>query len=202
MGVIYVSAGHYPEKPGACYGDFCEHGEATAWAIQITDQLIRAGEDARLVPTGHLREKVAFINGGDAALAIEVHFNSFKVWKDANADGLVTDDELMHAGKGCETLFFPGSEKGAYLANEIQRVLAPAMFKDRGIKPGYYRMNPKNGPDFFLAKTKCPSAILEPDFIHQKEWIQSNRELACVAIADALIKTKSEFTDGRRKGLY
>lgn len=173
-----ISAGHYPERPGACFDDFCEHGEAKSWAILITDHLIRMGVDARLVPNGVLKNKVEYINGNDAEIAVEIHFNSAK------------DSEGTHIGEGCETLYCPESQRGAYIANEIQKAIAPALFRDRGIKEGWYRMIKKNGPDFFLAKTSCPAIIIEPDFIHRKDFIQSNRELACKAIANTLSKMK------------
>jgi len=190
--MIAISAGHYPERPGACFEDFCEHGEAMQWALTIMRHMKGEGF---YVPTGHLKNKVLAINNRNIYFAVEIHFNSFKVWKDANHDGIVTDDELMNAGEGCETLYYPGSEKGAFIANELQSAIAPALFRDRGIKPGYYRMNPKNGPDFFLAKTKCPAIILEPEFIHHKERIQDNRNITCELIAETLLSIQGRIDD-------
>jgi len=177
--MIAISAGHYPERPGACYEDFCEHGEAKSWAIIITDHLIRLGCDARLVPSGVLSKKVEYTNGCNADIAIEIHFNS-----------AVSKGE--HVGEGCETLFYPESQKGAFIAGEIQTALAPGLFRDRGIKPGWYRMNPKKGVDFFLARTKCPAIIIEPDFIHRVNHIQSNREQACELISETLMRIQHE----------
>ena len=191
--IILISAGHYPERPGAAFGSFNEYEEANHWAILITDYLIREGHEAMLVPTGVLRKKIDFINKHNPLLAVEIHFNSFKVWEDANRDGIITDDELHHAGKGCETLYFPESQKGAVLASNIQKELAKIFSPDRGIKEGWYRMNKKNGPDYFLEKTSCPSVIIEPDFIHRKIRIQDNRRKACKVIGDAIIKTKVEL---------
>ena len=193
MGLICISAGHYPERPGACFGSFCEHSEANHWAILITDYIIREGYEAALVPTGTLKKKVEFINSRETSLAVEIHFNSFKVWEDANRDGIVTDDELKHTGQGCETLYYPESQKGALLASNIQAVLSDIFSPDRGIKEGWYRMDPKNGPDYFLEKTSCTSVIVEPDFIHRIEKIQDNRRQACIAIGNAIIKTKGEL---------
>jgi len=191
--MILISAGHYPERPGACFGSFCEHEEAMAWAILITDYLIREGQEAMLVPVGTLRTKTEFINSRNPELAIEIHFNSFKIWEDANRDGLITDDELHHAGRGCETLYFPGSQKGVLLADNMQKSLSSIFPPNRGAKEGWYRMNPKNGPDYFLEKTSCPSVIVEPEFIHKKNKIQSNMREACDAIGNAIIKTIEEF---------
>lgn len=172
--MIAISAGHYPEKPGACFDEFCEHGEAVQWAKRICEYI---GSDAFYVPSGHLKNKVLAINNRDITVAAEIHFNSFKH---------EVDGELVHAGEGCETLYHPDSEKGAYIANEIQQALAPTLFKDRGIKPGYYRMNPKNGVDFFLRRTRCPAIIIEPEFIHHKDRIQDTRDEACKLIAKVL----------------
>lgn len=178
---VAISAGHYPEKPGACYEDFCEYGEAIRWAHHINDYLIMKGASSLLVPTGHLKRKVEFINESRATLAVEIHFNS------AMKDG-------KHVGRGSETLYYPGSEKGVIFANNIQEAIGGLYPPSRGVKEGYYRMNKNNGPDFFLARTRCPSVIIEPEFIHRKDLIQANRLEACHAIGDAIMKTRDEFT--------
>lgn len=171
---IAISAGHYPERPGACHHDFCEHGEAMRWAELIAENL----EGATLIAPGYLNTKVATINSQNFDIAVEIHFNSAK------------DAEGNHVGEGSETLFYPHSEKGAYVASEVQTSIVNAGFRNRGIKPGYYRMNKKNGPDFFLAKTNCPAIILEPEFIHYKSRIQRLRVETCQLIAEALKNLK------------
>lgn len=161
--MIFISAGHYPAKPGATYERFIEHDEAIIWATMLAHKL---GEDSLLVPVGVLREKVSYINeralNGD--VAVEIHFNA------------ATDKDGNNVGRGCESLYYPGSEKGKFLASVCQDVLAKYLPPDRGVKEGYYRMNPDNGPDFFLAKTKCPATIIEPEFVHRFELIQEHRE--------------------------
>jgi len=173
--MIAISAGHYPERPGACFDNFCEHGEAVEWAKLICGHL---GKEGFYVPTGFLQSKVDAINNRDIDIAVEIHFNSA-----VNADG-------ERIGEGCETLYYPESQKGAFIANELQKAITPVLFKDRGIKQGWYRMNPDNGPDFFLARTKCPAIILEPEFIHRKDSIQVNRDVACQFIAETLMSMK------------
>lgn len=170
--MIFISAGHHPAKPGACFGNFCEHEEAKVWASLIAHHV---GGAAIVVPTGTLRQKVEFINSRSVAdsLAVEVHFNS------ATLDG-------MHVGKGCETLYYPGSTRGAALAEYLQEAVEPHFPPGRGCKEGWYQMNPAKGPDFFLAHTRCPAVIIEPEFIHRKAVIQDRREAACVDIARAL----------------
>ena len=188
--MIFVSAGHYPSKPGATHEGFTEYDEAIIWAELIVEAL---GNEGVLVPTGFLGQKIDFINARSPDLAIEIHFNSFKVWKDANQDGIMTDDELHAAGRGSETLYYPGSKSGHRLAELVQLAVSKLFKPDRGVKEGYYRMQKKNGPDFFLAKTTCPAVIVEPEFIHRKELIQENREASCELITSALLLAKKEM---------
>ena len=77
---------------------------------------------------------------------------------------------------------FPGSKKGHKLAAAIQSKLGQVMAPDRGIKEGWYKLNPKNGPNIFLADTNCPAVIIEPEFINNIDIILKYRESACEAI--------------------
>jgi N-acetylmuramoyl-L-alanine amidase len=183
--MILISAGHHPSMPGACYGGFCEHGEAVKWADRIVDIL---GDDkAMAVPVGALRGKIDFINRQRPSIAVEIHFNSAKIWKDKDRDGEIDPDELVHIGRGCETLYYPGSNSGKDAAIAVQELIAEIFAPDRGAKEGYYQMNKAKGPDFFLAKTRCTAIIIEPEFIDNKETITGNREAGCIAIAEALL---------------
>jgi N-acetylmuramoyl-L-alanine amidase len=177
--MIFISAGHYPAAPGAKFERFIEHDEAIVWAKAITERL---GKHGTLVPTGVLREKVAFINerimNGD--FAVEVHFNA------------AVDSSGTNVGRGCESLYYPGSLDGKDLAELCQGILSEFFAPDRGAKEGWYRMDPARGPDFFLAKTKCPAVIIEPEFVHRFDLIHTYREEACKDIADALIIYEGE----------
>lgn len=176
--MIFVSAGHYPSKPGAAYKGFTEYDEAEIWADKIVEYLDGEG---KLVPTGFLGQKVGFINVREPDLAIEVHFNA------------AVDDNGNNVGRGCETLYFPGSTKGKRLAEIVHEAIAEVFEPDRGVKEGWYRMNPENGPDYFLARTSCPAIIVEPDFIHRKEIIQNGRDACCELIASALLHARKEI---------
>lgn len=170
--MIFISAGHYPSAPGAKWERFIEYDEAVIWA-----DMICAGIDTSMrVPTGVLKNKVNFINerimNGD--IAIEIHFNAAR---DSNNNPI---------GRGCETLYYPGSEKGKELAELCQTVLAAHYPPDRGVKEGWYRMDPSKGADFFLAKTKCPAVILEPEFVHRSDIIEENREEAIIDLVNAI----------------
>lgn len=178
--VILVSAGHRPEARGACYQDFCEWEEAMQWASLIVN---RIGRDGLLVPTGHLRDKVSFINSHGATLALEVHFNS------------AVDRGGNHVGEGCETLYMPLSVDGRRCAEIVQRALAEVFQPDRGVKPGWYQGDPTNGPIFFLKGTTCPALIIEPEFIHRRQVIQDSREAACQRIATALTEAANSIKE-------
>lgn len=171
--MICISAGHHPTKPGACFKGFCEHAEALRWASDIVLEL--GYRKAVLVPPGPLRDKVQFINDHDPVIALEVHFNSA-----VNARG-------DHIGEGCETLYYPGSTGGMLVAEEVQNELAVLFPPSRGVKEGWYRMDPSNGPDYFLARTRCPAVIVEPEFIHHVDRISKLQHPAAVSIAKALL---------------
>ena len=168
--MILVSAGHYAEKQGACHEGFCEFPEASIWAAMIISELKTMGVDCLFVPSGKLGDKVLFINDRDATLAIEVHFNA----------------DPGKKGKGCETLHYPDSKKGIEAAGMVQSAMSSVMGNDRGIKAGYYQMDPKKGVDRFLRATDCTSIIIEPEFIHNKATIQDKRRECCHEIARAL----------------
>lgn len=168
--MIFLSAGHHPTKPGACFGSFCEHDEAVKWVQRIHSLL--GEEHAMLVPPMVLRDKVSFINARGPSIAVEIHFNS--------APGGV--------GRGCCTLYYPGSEAGRVAAGGIQGALERTFERHwDGAMEGYYRMDKSRGPDYFLAKTSCLALIIEPEFIHNKEIIIANRETSCAHIASALL---------------
>jgi len=180
--MIFLSAGHYPARPGACFEDFCEHGEAVKWVNEIAGLI---DTNCMIVPTGNLKKKVGYINEcedtGAASICVEIHFNSAM-------------KNSKHIGEGSECLYMPDSQRGAYLADEIRNaIVSDSRIKDRGIKEGWYRMNRLNGPDFFLSKTKYPAVIIEPEFIQHSARIVNSRSVICERIAEALIKTHNDF---------
>ena len=172
--MFLISAGHHKHAKGATYGDFNEFDEAVIWQHKLVEYL---GDRALAVPHGKLWEKVHFINAQqDAECAVEIHFNS------------AVDAAGIHIGAGCETLIYPGSAKGAIIGGIIQQKLAIIYGPNRGVRDGWYKMNRANGPDFFLAKTKCTSLIVEPEFVHNADKIREARDAGCTTIADALLE--------------
>lgn len=184
--MIFISPGHHQSSKGASYGDFTEFDEAVLWQIKLMDLLTR--ERAIAVPPGRLRDKVDFINlkmteFPGPHVAIEIHFNM--VWIDFNEDGKVDPNEYV--GDGSETLYYPQSDYGKELATRIQERLSMVFPPNRGAKEGWYQMNPKNKPDYFLAKTNCPALIIEPEFVHHKDKIIEARDVACHVISQELL---------------
>lgn len=168
--VIFVSAGHHPDAPGACYEGICEHEEALHWASLIAYQ---CNGSAVVVPPGILRSKVAFINSWPSAresIAIEVHFNS----------------DPSRAGKGSETLYHPASVRGKELAETLANALGNIYPPGRGAKEGWYRLDRNRGPNYFLAKTLPAAVIIEPEFMHNYQAIVASRARACASIAGIL----------------
>jgi len=117
--MIFISAGHYPASPGATCDRFIEHDEAALWANIMVHKL--GIDDGNLVPTGTLKSKVDYINNRimPKDIAIEIHFNS------AMSKG-------KHVGRGCETLYYPGSESGKHIATLCQDALAITFPPSRG----------------------------------------------------------------------
>lgn len=182
---ILLSAGHYPERPGASYRGHTEHAEALLWQEILGNTLIEKGISTTFVPIGTLVEKVQYINSQDrVAAAIEIHFNA----------------AVVDTAKGCETLHFPGSGKGYSLAGYIQDQLAGVFPPSRGVKEGWWRMDfpgQEDYPgdiegdevvDYFLRRTYCPSVIVEPEFIHNIETIKAKRREGCEGIAFGIKK--------------
>lgn len=164
--MIYLSAGHNPSAPGAAWKGFVEHAEATLWVSSIRDWY----PQCVVVPSLSLNSKIAWVNkrASPLDLLVEVHFN-------AAAPG----------ARGCETLYAPGSKHGARVAESLQGVLE-RFFRGRGVKEGWYQQDPRRGPLALLARTKCISVIIEPEFVYNAELIRSQRKACCAALASEL----------------
>lgn len=181
--MILLSAGHYPNSPGACNGDYCEYPVAVRWVDRIKD-ILGDSVDVDVVPTGTLTEKVKYINSRPATAAVEIHFN-------ANIKAY-----------GSETLYAPGSTKGKALAESIQHQfqIRNIFQPNRGAKEGWYRMDRPgivdyvgdvDGDeviDYFLRATKCPAVIVEPEFIYNKDRIEQWFFEGCDAITQGILE--------------
>ncbi len=144
---VFVSAGHYPQKSGAINKKLRlkEHFEAQKIVSALCKNVAQQSAiDYVQVEPGPLQQKVPFINSASTknSIAVEVHFNAFQPNK----------------AQGIETLFYPGSNKGRFLAARLQTALLDLLpFPDRG---------PKERDDlYFLAATNIPAVIIEALFI-------------------------------------
>ena len=70
--------------------------------------------------------------------------------------------------------------------------------KNRGAKEGWYRMDPNNGPDAFLAKTKCPAIIVEPFFLDSSE--ERAKYIGSLSLSDAIASRVSAGIDQFLRG--
>jgi len=180
--MICISGGHNQRNKGATYEGFSEFPETLIWAEQIVRKLKSFKLRAHCVSENTLIQKVEEINKKSPVLAVEIHFNA----------------DPKHKGRGCETLYYPHSHKGLYLANEIQRQISSFFPPNRGVKAGWYQMDVPGvvdyvgdidgdeSIDFFLRATHCPAVIIEPEFIHNRSVIEIGRDVGCQVIAEAL----------------
>ena len=180
---IAVSAGHNPKAQGAEFQGVTEYAVTTKYMNSLAKYL---GAAAVIIPTGPLTQKISAINKSGASIALEVHFN---------AGGTV--------GKatGTETLYCPGSKRGAALAEKVNNAIVSAVpgIKNRGIKEAWYQMDRPGVVDYkgdvdgdekvdaFVGNTKPVSLIIEPFFIWELEAMENYREAICKAIADVLL---------------
>jgi len=192
--MIFLSVGHHQIAQGASFGGITEYQLASEWVDEIFSLL---GNKINYVPHGTLKEKVNYINNNLTGedLAVELHFNSAKLWRDQNANGVIDNGEMVHVGRGSETLYYPNSKTGNKAANVIQSAMASVLKPDRGIKEGWYQMNPAKGADFFLKRTRCTSLIIEPEFIDNLEVLTQNKHIACTAIATGLLEAHHVLFD-------
>lgn len=166
--MLFLSAGHYPRAPGAAWKGFIEHTEAVRWV----NELARWLPSALVVPTGDLVSKVKWINARAVkeSLAVEVHFNA----------------SPSNSGRGSETLYAPGSRRGALIAEQIQNALAEHFLPSRGIKQGWLEANPAKPALYFLRATKPTAIILEPEFIYHADLIRTKQSACCASLAKIL----------------
>ena len=179
--MIIIFAGHHPQKPGACFNGFCEHDEALRW-LDLMREMMPA-HDLTIGPVGTLKEKTQFVNERKPLLAVDLHFNAAPRKEDGS-----------YQGAGSMTLYYPGSPKGKLAAEATQAHVGVVFTPDLGAREGYYRLDPKRGADWFLARTTWTSLIVEPEYIHNKAAITGGREAGAVALCQGLSGAISSFS--------
>jgi hypothetical protein len=189
--MILISAGHHEAAQGAQFKGCTEWKEAVKWKDLIIETI--GAHKSHGVPSGTLSEKVKFINERHPWMAVEIHFNA------------AVDSTGKNIGRGCETLYHPGSVKGKIIAEEVQGFLHQLFPPDRGAKEGWYKMDRPGQVDYpgdvdgdetidyFLRKTSCPAVIIEPEFIHHTISYQHKRTHGCELIAAALLSAANKL---------
>lgn len=146
--MIILDAGHGGKDPGAVGPTGLQEKDVTSLvATSMAGHLREAGRQVLLTRPGpefvSLADRVRIANaaaGADALVAI--HCNAA---------------HSPEAG-GSETLYYPGSVQGEYLARELQwRLVHTVGLRDRGVKP--------RGDLAVLKRTKMPAALVELAFI-------------------------------------
>ena len=151
LGNIAVSCGHHPRRPGKEVGSISEYSEMNVLTGFVRHYLQMQGYRAFTVGSLPLDQKVSIINNIGCDAAIECHLNG-------------------GGGHGFETLYCPGSTNGKLLAKKVHESIAQSMdSRDRGVKEGWYHMDPNNGPNYFLKETNCPAVIPEIYFLDNDE---------------------------------
>ena len=163
---VAVSVGHNPEDPGFKVNNVSEYSEMSVLVGMVVQKIQRVGHEAYHVGTGELEEKVDYINAIAPDCAIELHLNA-------------------GGGHGYETLHYPGSIQGKALASSVNSSVGLVLnSRNRGIKEGWYKMDKKNGPDYFLAQTNCPAIIFEMYFLDNQE--ERATYIGALSILDAV----------------
>lgn len=152
---VALAIGHEPQDrgaasviPGAQEMDLL--APVAGYALRA---LARAGVEAYLAPTVPLGRKVDWVNAnGPFDLVLDLHGNA-----DPDSDGV--GDPVA---AGCMTLYMPGNPRGEQAAKAVQAALVAATGQqDDGVRPGYFRMDPKNPPLFWLRKTRWLALLVE-----------------------------------------
>jgi len=186
---VVLSVGHHKDKKGKVsphYPQFNEYDVATAVLKDVAVELKKLGCAASVV-SGKLPSKVVSINKKSPKLAVELHFN-------ADSDHTDPMDRDSSRGHGCCVMYYPNSLVRSRQAAGASRSIADTLsIRDNGGQEGWY-WGDGTVPDYFLAKTKCPSFILEPFFMDNeaevKQFLVGGRHNMVV---DAVLKSVIEL---------
>lgn len=144
---ITLDPGHSgPFEPGACAGGFTEAELVLSISEILEGLLVKSGHEVLMTRTGDIqtdglsfRAQVANVQLAD--IFISLHCNA--------ADN--------KAATGCEVYHFPGSIRGAYLADCIRkRIVSATGLANRGTKAARFQV---------LRETNCPAVLVELAFI-------------------------------------
>jgi len=155
---IAICPGHHPLRSGAknTKHSLNEHREAKHVVYALAEILKDEGHQVSIF-TGTLSQKIAKINHGSFALALDIHFNA-------------------GGGRGCEVVHVPKSEYRHAQAANMSRIIATELHvRDRGAKEGWWQggSHPGTKPDAFVTQTNCAAFIPEPLFIDNDSEVEA-----------------------------
>lgn len=173
MATIVIDAGHGGSDPGAVFEGRQEKDDTLRLALAVGKILEENGQNVIYTRTTDIYQtpfqKATIANEAGADFFVSIHRNSSPV-----------------AGQysGVETLVYERSGIKGEMAENINRELAEAGFKNLGVKerPGLV----------VLRRTKMPAVLVEAGFINNGEdnrVFDENFEEVAQAIADGILKT-------------
>ncbi len=173
MAKVVIDAGHGGQDPGAVYEGRQEKDDVLRLALAVGDILENSGVDVAYTRTEDVydtpleKAQTANREGGD--FLISIHRNS---------------SPEANQYSGAETLVFDNSGKKVELAENINRELAEAGFRDLGIKerPGLV----------ILRRSQLPAVLVEAGFINTEadnELFDQNFQGIAQAIANGVLET-------------
>lgn len=144
---ITIDPGHSgPYEPGACSGNLTEAEIVLSIGLSLAALLTAAGHDVALTRCTDIEDdglsfRAAVANEQPADLFVSIHVNA-------------AENPAAH---GTEVYYYPGSTKGAYLADCIRKeIVAFAGTVDRGTKAANFQV---------LRQTNAPAVLVECGFI-------------------------------------
>ena len=181
---ILVSAGHTLEGKGTGAVSYINESEENRVLAKIVVEYLKiAGHavDYHEVNKSneHVTEQVAYANGKNYDLVVQIHFNAYKK----------TDK-----GMGAETLY--ASDEGKVFADKVNAKLS-TVFKGRGIK---LRKDLS-----WLTKTKATSILVETCFVDSKldtDTYKVNKDLVGKLIAEGIHGKDIRATNEETTGIY
>lgn len=181
MAKVIIDAGHGGREPGAIYGDRKEKDDTLRLALAVGEILKKNGVDVVFTRTEDVynspyeKAQIANREGGD--FLISIHRNA---------------SPEANQYSGVESLVFDRSGKKVELAENINRELEAAGYRNLGIKerPGLV----------ILRRTQMPAVLVEVGFLNtdaDNMLFDRNFEGIAEAIAQGVLETVREDTEAQ-----
>lgn len=179
MAKVILDAGHGGQEPGAVFNGRQEKDDTLRLALAVGEILKNNGVEVAYTRTEDVydtpfeKAQIANQEGGD--FLISFHRNS---------------SPQANQYSGAETLVYDRSGKKVELAENINRNLEQAGFRDLGVKerPGLV----------ILRRTRMPAVLVEAGFLNTQadnELFDSQFEVIAQAIADGVLETIGQGTE-------